>query len=97
MAFTTGPEHLSRDFKSRVEQATAGAFLEGAQALKGLGQMTEIEGAKATAAINRMNIAQSDAEFMAAVKDYEDALVAAQKKIEAAQSWRRQGASSWLP
>jgi hypothetical protein len=72
-------------FKSRVEQATAGAFLEGAQALKGLGQMTEIEGSKATAAINRMNIAQSDAEFMSAVKDYEDALISAQKKIQAMQ------------
>jgi hypothetical protein len=76
-------------FASRVDQVRAGAFLEGAQALKGLGQMTEVEGAKATDAINRMRIAQGDAEFLSALNDYRTALTDAQKKIEAAQ--RRRG------
>ena len=42
--------------------------------LRGTGQITEIEGAKATAAINRMSLAQSEVEFVRAANDFKDAL-----------------------
>lgn len=61
------------DFDVMVSQIGGGAFLEAVQSLKGSGQITEIEGKKATDAIARMqNQRQSQAGFMAAMKDYED-------------------------
>lgn len=57
------------DFESILKQQLGGNFLQAYETLKGGGQITVIEGEKATAAINRMSKAQSEAEFMAAAKD----------------------------
>lgn len=60
------------DFDVLVKQIGGGAFLEAIASLKGTGQITEIEGAKATEAVSRMqNQRQSQAGFMAAMNDYE--------------------------
>ena len=48
------------------------SFLQAFQGLKGGGQITEIEGAKATAALNRMSLAQSEAEFIKAAREFEE-------------------------
>lgn len=54
-------------FGTRVRQLNGQAFLQAFESLKGGGQITEIEGTKATEAIGRLDSAQSP-------KDYRDAL-----------------------
>ena len=61
-------------FKSRLDQLKGSAFLQAFQGLKGGGQITEIEGAKGTAARNRMNTATSEHEFRQAADDYVNAV-----------------------
>lgn len=59
------------DFQNKVEQAKSGAFLTAIQQMRGLGALSNAEGSAATAAVNRMNTATSEAEFNAALDDYE--------------------------
>ncbi len=61
----------ARDAIGLLNQSKGGAFLEAFKALKGGGQITEIEGKKATDAIARMDRSQSKAEFDKALSDYE--------------------------
>ncbi len=61
----------ARDAVGLLNQSKGGAFLEAFKALKGGGQITEIEGKKATDAIARMDRSQSKAEFDKALTDYE--------------------------
>lgn len=58
------------DFNERLKQTQGAAFLKAYETLKGTGQITEKEGEKATAAINRMNAAQSEKEFIQAAKEF---------------------------
>lgn len=60
------------DFKSRFEEIKGAGFLEAFESLKGAGAISEKEGEKATTAITRMNLAQSEKEFMAAARDFQD-------------------------
>jgi hypothetical protein len=60
------------DFYTRLEQIKGGAFLIAIDTLRGTGAISEPEGAKATAAKNRMTTATSEKEFNAAAKDYMD-------------------------
>lgn len=60
------------DFKERMAQIKGQAFLQAFENLKGAGQITEIEGAKATAALNRMSLSQSEAEFVKAAREFEE-------------------------
>lgn len=62
------------NFNKRLEQLKGGAFLEAFQTLKGGGQITEVEGRKATAAITRMDTAQSEPEFIEAAKEFRSIL-----------------------
>ena len=71
------------DFKARLDQTQGGAFLTAYETLKGGGQITEIEGKKATDAINRMKKSTSEDEFKLAAKDYKDAIERGFKKLEA--------------
>jgi lysozyme family protein len=59
------------DFKARFKQLEGQGFLQAFETLKGAGQITEIEGAKATSALNRMNLAQSEKEFITAAREFE--------------------------
>lgn len=70
------------DFKSRFDQAKGSSFLEAFESIKGAGAITEKEGAKATDAINRMSLSQSEKEFMAAARDLQDVI---RKGVENAQ------------
>jgi hypothetical protein len=63
-----------KDFQRRFGQIEGQAFLGAINTLRGTGQITEIEGAKATAALNRMSLAQSEVEFVRAAKEFEDVL-----------------------
>jgi hypothetical protein len=57
------------DFKVVVDQIGGAAFLQAFESLKGGGQITEVEGKKATDAMARLNLAQSDKEFKTALTD----------------------------
>ena len=62
------------DFDAMLEQVLGGAFLEAYERLKGTGQITEIEGKKATQAITRMQRSVSESEFLQAAKEFRSAL-----------------------
>lgn len=69
MPFQSGTDVA--DFRVRFKQLEGQGFLQAFETLKGAGQITEIEGAKATAALNRMNLAQSEKEFITAAREFE--------------------------
>lgn len=62
------------NFEAYLDQVKGGAFLQAFERLKGGGQITEVEGSKATAAITRMSAAQSPKEFIIAAREYQDIL-----------------------
>jgi hypothetical protein len=62
------------DFKVRVDQLKGQSFLQAYDMLKGGGQIANAEGAKAEAAVARLDRAQSAKEFDAALTDYESAI-----------------------
>ena len=70
------------DFMARFDEIKGGAFMQAFNTLKGGGQITEKEGEKATAAITRMSIAQSEKEFKAAAKEFQDVLRAGIRNAE---------------
>jgi hypothetical protein len=72
------------DFQSRFDQVKGESFLQVFETLKGGGSITNIEGEKGTAAINRMNLAQSEKEFVQAANDLKDII-----KIGVANSKKR--------
>lgn len=57
-------------FNARLGQVKGAAFLEAYKNLKGTGQITEIEGLKATQALQRMSAATSEDEFKKAADDF---------------------------
>jgi hypothetical protein len=71
----------TRDFMARLEQSQGGAFLQAFEALKGGGQITEVEGRKATAAITRMQTAQSEGEFVKAAMEFRGAVESGMQKL----------------
>jgi hypothetical protein len=68
------PGTAARDFDIRLEQLQGKQFLQAFESLKGGGQITEIEGKKATDAIARMNASGSEAEFIKAAKEFQDVI-----------------------
>lgn len=70
-------------FAARLDQLKGGAFLQAFNMLRGGGQITEIEGTKATQAMLRMDDATSEVEFRAAAEDYRQALKDGIEKLRA--------------
>jgi hypothetical protein len=68
------PGTKQADFINRFDQIKGQAFLQAFESLKGAGQITEIEGQKATQAINRMNRSTSKEEFDNAASDFKSAI-----------------------
>jgi len=66
------PGTESRDFINRLDQLKGKQFLQAFQSLKGGGQITEVEGQKATDAISRMKTSSSEQEFIAAANEFKD-------------------------
>lgn len=61
----------TRDVDNRIAQIQGGTFLQAFESLKGAGQITEKEGEKATAALNRLqDQKQGEAEYRQALKDF---------------------------
>lgn len=63
------PSSQAADFKAYHDQVKGTAFLEAFESLKGGGQITQVEGDKATAAITRMERAQSRGEYTTAARE----------------------------
>ena len=64
------PGTEAADFTVLLDQIKGKQFLEAFETLKGGGQITEVEGRKATEAMARMNTAQSENEFKAALQEF---------------------------
>lgn len=60
------------DFAARYRQIQGQAFLQAFDTLRGGGQITEVEGKKATEARNRMDTATSEKEFVKAANEFAD-------------------------
>lgn len=71
------------NFKTLYKQITGVAFLEAFETLKGGGAITEKESDQATAARNRMSLAQSEDEFIRAALEYREIIA---KGLERAQA-----------
>ena len=71
-------------FGTRSRQLEGQAFLQAFESLKGAGQITEIEGIKATQAIGRLDTAQRAEDYRDALNDLREVLVAAQERAAAA-------------
>lgn len=59
-------------FQARLDQIKGSLFMQAYQSLKGGGQITEIEGQKATDAMARLNTAQNEKDFRQALNDIRD-------------------------
>ena len=75
-----------QDLIVKIDQLKGNVFLQAYESLKGSGQITEIEGIKAEAAIARMNRAQGAPAFKEALNDFLDVVSTAQKRIERQKS-----------
>jgi len=69
MRFVPGTD--AADFDARLEQLKGKTFMQAYQSLRGGGQITEVEGDKATKALNRMSRAQSEKEFITAAREFQ--------------------------
>ena len=69
--------------QTKLDQLQGKAFLEAYNILKGGGQITEVEGTKAEKAMVRLNTAQKDEDFVAALNDFKDAVTLGIQKLEA--------------
>lgn len=67
-------------FGTRARQLEGQAFLQAFESLKGGGQITEIEGQKATQAIGRLDTAQSAADYRDALSELREILLTAQAR-----------------
>ena len=79
--FVSGTNAAS--FMSRHDQVKGKSFLEAFESLKGGGAITQIEGEKATDAINRMSIATSEDEYIRAALDLQDVVRAGVARAQA--------------
>jgi hypothetical protein len=68
------------DFRAVLDQIGGAAFLQAFESLKGGGQITEVEGKKATDAIARLNRAQSDKEFEQSLNDLRSVMTSGYKR-----------------
>ena len=72
MRFIPGTQAAS--FDALFRQAEGGAFLQAYESLRGTGQITEIEGSKATSALTRMERSQTEVEFVKAAREFADVI-----------------------
>jgi hypothetical protein len=66
------PGTSAKDFDIRLDQLKGKQFLQAFESLKGGGQITEVEGRKATEAISRMNASASEEEFEKAAREFQN-------------------------
>lgn len=84
-------------FGTRVKQLEGKAFLRAFDYLKGAGQISEIEGLKATQAIGRLDSAQSADDYRPALNELKDLLVLAQSRQPNSQNGNAGGSPAASP
>lgn len=75
--FTLGgriPSTAGADFRPYLKQLQGKQFLEAFESLKGGGQITEVEGQKATDAMARMQTSQSEPAFRKALREFKEVI-----------------------
>jgi hypothetical protein len=87
------PGTAAKDFDIRLDQLKGQQFLQAFESLKGGGQITEVEGKKATDAIARMDAAGSEAEFTKAAREFQSVIRTGMERAKKAQA----GASTTPP
>lgn len=85
------------NFQVLMDQIGGAAFLQAFDSLKGGGQITEVEGKKATDAIARLNRSQSGPEFEQSLKDLREVMAAGQARLGGAASQQAPAAQSAAP
>lgn len=68
------PGTAEAGFQALYDQVTSGAMLQAYETLRGTGSIATEEGKKATAAITRMNLAQSEKEFVNAAREFQSVI-----------------------
>lgn len=76
----------SADFQAVAGQIEGKAFLEAFESLKGGGQITEVEGKKATQAVARLSTSQSDEAYKQALLDLREVVSAGLQRAKAKAS-----------
>lgn len=74
------------DAEAMIDQLRGKAFLQAFESLKGGGQITEVEGKKATQAIANLETSQSEAQFRRGLSELEQILRRAKKSADAQYS-----------
>ena len=83
------------DIIARIDQIGGQAFLQAFENLKGGGQITEIEGARATAAMARLNRTQTPEDFLAALTELENVVAAGLERAKRGRSVQYGATGSW--
>ena len=89
------PGTSAKDFDVRLDQLKGQQFLQAFESLKGAGQITEVEGKKATDAIARMDAAGSESEFIKAANEFQGVIRQGVERARRAQGG--QGAQNQPP
>lgn len=84
------PGTPAADFQAKIDQLGGKQFLEAFESLKGGGQITQIEGEKATNAIARMQTSQSEEAFRAALNEFRDIVLRASERANMRQQQARE-------
>lgn len=90
------PGTQSADFDALVDQIEGGAFLKAYESLRGTGQITEIEGQKATQALTRMRRSSSEVGFIKAAREFEGIIRRGMERAEQRKA-RLEGGSASRP
>jgi len=93
------PGSKGADFISMLNQVKGQSFLEAIQRMRAsgpVGAITDIEGAKAESAVNRMNVAQSREEFTRAARDFQNSMRRAMADAQRRAGGLSQGAQDAL-
>ena len=77
-AWTPGTD--AAGFRAYHDQVIGNQFMEAYKTLKGGGQITEVEGKKATQALARMSLAQSEEDYIQGVKEFREVVITARDR-----------------
>lgn len=88
------PGTAAKDFDIRLDQLKGQQFLQAFESLKGGGQITEVEGKKATDAIARMDAAGSEAEFEKAAREFQSVIRTGVERARKAQAGAQPAAAA---
>ena len=87
----------ANEFQARLDQIKGSAFMQAYQTLRGGGQITEVEGQKATDAMARLNTAQDEATFRQALLDLKGVVQAGLSRVQAQTGHAGQAAPQAAP